>query len=321
MLSETVKFFPFSPGIPWKLKNGKYVQPEVPSNHLSNLIDGKSLVVLNFGGAIEAFVSLFFIETLKTLKPKQKIYWVGNKKFLPLIKAQGLGEYSEVVDDSVLKKFTTPIFFDKENRVYFNSLYNYLEVYSYYLYFCYHNYKPGLEQILSNLCYPSDLWETPKIKDIEISDDLKFHLNSSKIDFSLPFILVLPDKTGDSLHNQSCLDWSARDINALATLMYSLQIQTVVLTPKVGKYFGGRAKCVPYSFDSALTLLSKAKAVLSKDLDFLYMARFLFSNISFSLPVSKVWDWKKNEKFLKGENDIYVEKEITPYTVYEKLKK
>lgn len=320
MLSETVKFFPFSPGIPWKLKNGKYVKPEVPSNHLSNLIDGKSLVVLSFGKAIEALFSLFFVETLKTLKPKQNIHWVGSKNFSSLAKSQDLSYYSEVVDESVLKRFTTPVFFDKENRAYFNSLYNYLKVYSYYLDFGYNNEKSGSGQILNNLCYSSKFWEKPKIRNIEVSEELRFHLNSVKIDLSLPFVLIMPDETKDSWHHQSCLNWSPRDINSLAAMLYSQQIQTVVLTPKVGKYFGGQAKCVPYSFDFALTFLSKASAVLSKDLDFLYMARVLFSNVSFSLPISGPWSWKKNQRVVREENVIYVEKDLSPHFVFDCIK-
>lgn len=320
MLSETVKFFPFSPGIPWKLKNGKYVQPEVPSNHLSNLIDGKSLVVLNFGGPVETLFSLFFIETLKTLKPSQNIHWVGNKKFSSLVKAQDLGYYSEIVDESVLKRFTTPVFFDKEGRAYFNSLYNYLKVYSYYLDYGYDNHKSGSGQILNNLCYASAFWEKPKIRNIEVSDDLRFHLNSAKIDLSLPFVLIMPDETGDSLHQNTCLNWSARDINSLAAMLHSQQIQTVVLTPKVGKYFGGQAKCVPYNFDFALTFLSKASAVLSKGLDFLYIARVLFANTSFSLPISGPWSWKKNQRVAREENVIYVEKDLSPHFVFDCIK-
>jgi len=320
MLSKSVKFFPFSPGIPWKLKNGKYVQPEVPSNHLSNLINEKSLVVLSFGGIVEAVFSLFFIETLKTLKPKQDIYWVGNKKFSPLVQAQGLGHYSDLVNENTLKRFTTPVFFDKEDRAYFNSLYNYLDVYSYYLDFGYENKKPGFKQILNNLCYGSDFWEVPKARNIEVSSDLHFHLNSAKIDLSLPFVLIMPDETGDSLHQQSCLNWSPREINSLAAMLYSLKIQTVVLTPRVGKYFGGQAKCVPYNFDFALTFLSKASVILSKELDFLYLSRILFSNMSFSLPISGLWSWKKNHQVFKEENGIYIEEEISPHLVFNYIK-
>lgn len=320
MHSETVKFFPFSPGIPWKIKNGKYVIPEVPSNHLSNLIDNKSLYVLNFGKAIESLFSLFFLETLKTLKPKQDIYWVGSKNFKSLVKSQGLSYYSEIVDESVLKRFTTPIFFDKEDRVYFNSLYNYLKVYSYYLFFGYNDEKSGSNQILNNLCYSSDFWEKPKIRNIEVSEELRFHLNSAKIDLSLPFVLIMPDETEDSWHQQSCLNWSPRDINSLAAMLCSQQIQTVVLTPRVGKYFGGQAKCIPYNFDFALTFLSKARAILSKDLDFLYIARVLFSNVSFSLPISGPWAWRKNKKVINTENVIYVEKDLSPHFVFNCIK-
>ena len=103
-------------------------------------------------------------------------------------------------------------------------------------------------------------------------------------------------------------------------MLFSQQMQLVVLTPETGKYFGNQAKCIPYKFEHALPLLSKASVVLSKDLDFLYLARVLFSNISLSLPIAGAWSWKKNHRVCKPENVIYVEKEITPHTVIEKIK-
>ena len=55
MTTFSTKYFPFAPGIPWQVKNGRYIRPEVSGAVLRSVLKDKDIVVSAFGGLLESF--------------------------------------------------------------------------------------------------------------------------------------------------------------------------------------------------------------------------------------------------------------------------
>jgi len=92
MKKFSVKSFPWSPGIPWKVRRGKYVIPELPAELVSNVLRGKEAVVCSFGGLLESFYSLSILETMNKNLLAKKLYWAGNNEYEPLVAANSLAQ-------------------------------------------------------------------------------------------------------------------------------------------------------------------------------------------------------------------------------------
>ena len=71
----TTKYFPFSSGIPWQIKNGRYVQPEVSAAILQSKLRDKDIVVAAFGGLLESFYSLSILEAINYMMPGHSLFW------------------------------------------------------------------------------------------------------------------------------------------------------------------------------------------------------------------------------------------------------
>ena len=321
MSSNSVRFFPFSPGIPWKLKKGKYILPDVPFAHLIKLLQNKELVVTAFGGLLESYYSLSILEIFHAIDSSFPLFWNGNKNFEELVNLNGLAQVTNIMSPKTLGRFPSPIFFDQENRAYFNCLYNYIDIYTYYLKFGYINSLPLVQQILNNSCVSADYFVFSKLRRLEQPANLSFHLQSNKIDLSLPYILLFPDE-GISIHQDvCCLDWSINDIGAFNAMLFGHDIQLIIITHNRQKYFGNNSlKVLPFDLSAVFYLLPQAKAVLSKEIDLLLIANHLSDAMLFSSPQSKPFQLSKNSKFLQKENVIYDREEVDPQLVFNKIK-
>src|SRR5690554_6700310 len=93
MASFSIKNFPWAPGLSWKIKNGKYVVPELPFELFSKSLKNKDVVVCSFGGLVESFYSLSILELLNNNLIGNKLYWAGNSEYQNLLKLNGLAKY------------------------------------------------------------------------------------------------------------------------------------------------------------------------------------------------------------------------------------
>src|SRR5690554_1839294 len=134
----SVRYFPFTPGIPWSIKNGRYIIPKINRIAWDKAVDGRDFNVVAYGGLFESFFSLSIIEALHFIHPEKKIYWSGHNQFNYLCSSQGIAKINKF-DETLIKKYPCPIFLDKEKFVYFNCLNNYIDVYSYAGVYGYHN--------------------------------------------------------------------------------------------------------------------------------------------------------------------------------------
>src|SRR5271166_6283056 len=110
--SDTVKYFPFAPKIPWRLKAGKYVIPELAAPLWRDCLQNKEITVVCFGGLIEAYFSFAILQGINYISPNIQLKWAGPKNLQSLCEAYGLAKYTSF-DPNVLERFPTPIFFDR----------------------------------------------------------------------------------------------------------------------------------------------------------------------------------------------------------------
>ena len=64
----STKYFPFSPGIPWKIKNNKYVVPEITTDTWKDTLKDRDIVILSHGGLLESFFSLYFVAAINKIE-------------------------------------------------------------------------------------------------------------------------------------------------------------------------------------------------------------------------------------------------------------
>ena len=86
---HSIRYFPFAPGIPWKLSGGKVI-PEVSIDLLHKITQNKKAIIVAYGGFIESFVSLVLLEMLNRELPKLSLVWEGDPEYYELIRLQGL---------------------------------------------------------------------------------------------------------------------------------------------------------------------------------------------------------------------------------------
>lgn len=310
----SIKSFPWSPGIPWKVRKGKYVIPELPFALLSDVITNKNLVVCCFGGLLEFYYSLAILETFNNKFPMVKKSWVGNTNFLKLLSINGLAkpfEEFEEITERDLKRFPTPLFLDKNKRVYLNSLYNYLNRSAYYSSKTFPDEKAAIMQIMYNSFFPWDNKNTPKLRfenELGNFDDL---IKSRGINLNKPTIMILPDETGDSIHEESHLSWNEYQIKSFASIASQKNYQVLVLTNQPHLYWGSKLKVIGYSLDAFFRFLPYSKILMSKDIDF-NLIGLLYPNLKvIGNEISGPFSLKKNYKFLEPESKVFSDIDIS----------
>ncbi len=311
-MKVSTKFFPWSPGIPWQVKNGKYVVPQLPSALFHSVLKDKNIVVCSFGGFMEAFYSMSILEILNHEMPGAKILWCGDKAYHHFIKYNTIAKLYDKVTLSDVERFPTPIFFDKNNHAFINSLYNYLDVKTYYLTHGYKDNKAAISQIVDNATIPWDDRFLPKLRNLEKPKDLDLFLQMERINLNAPFVLVLPDPTGCSQHEESGIDWDIHEVKSFAAMMHQSSIPVVVLSENSTTWTYSKAKTIPYRPEFALYLMIRAKFILSKDIDFLIVSNTVSEAIVLTDKVDGPLSPEKNNKFLGDKNVIYMKEGLSP---------
>lgn len=319
-MKSNVKFFPFSPGIPWKIKSGKYVIPEMSSPLWQSVTKDKDITVVCNGGLLESFFSCTILETLNYVSPKSTLYWAGDSKFLSIIEVNGLAKKhnsSELLTQNVVSGFPVPLFLDKQNNVYFNCLNNYIKVFTYYNKLGYLDKRPSFLQIFQNSLMPWNMQFIPKLRNIpsvEFDNWMKLSRLQNK-----SFVLLVPEITGCSQHSEICLDLEPVKIKALAAMLFQKNIATIVMTNSYSKYLDPQLQVAPFNLKLFLYLAQKAKAVLSGEADFLLISNAISRAKIISFPLKDHLSLDKNNRMLERDNTIYSSKELSPLIIFNKV--
>lgn len=315
---RATKYFPFSPGISWQIKNGRYIQPEVSGAVLRSLLKDKDIVVAAFGGLIESFFSLSILETINYMMPGHNLFWSGFAGYHPMMEQNGLAKPFDKIDAFTLERFPTPVFFDKENRAYFNCLNNYIDVRPYYLAghpgAGYKDRRPILQQIAEKSTASWDIRFIPQLRHTES------HQKAFSVKRGAPHVLIFPERSGLSMHDESGLDWSIAQIHSFSTMLKP-EFKPIVVVQDSGRYFNANAEVVPFTIENILQLLPGAYAVLSKDVDILLMTLALSSAKVLSTSLTGPLALEKNAKFLIKNNDIYTVRSLTPERAWQHITK
>lgn len=321
-IKTSVRYFPFCPGIPWQTKNTYDIIPKLNIDNWNRVLSDRNIILVNFGGLFESFLTLSYAEALNKLNYKNKIYFNGNIKFNNLINLNGLISIKNLINSQTALKYTLPIFLDKSNNVYFNCLNNYIDFYGYNGKFRYQSSKSLSEQLFSNSCLNWNINYIPQFRNLKLSN-IFFELKKSrKFDIDKPFVLIFPDNnSGLSMHSVSTLGWSTAQIKSFVSMVQPKGIQTVIVTQNIGKYTGINSLILPFNFETILCLIEKSSVILSEEIDFLLMGLLLSVNgIIVSKNINKQFSIKKNQKYLQTNKKLFISKTLEPIEVYREIK-
>ncbi|HVI41750.1 MAG TPA: hypothetical protein VM577_13950 [Anaerovoracaceae bacterium] len=293
--------------------------PELAAPLWNSVLKEKKVITLSFGGLLESFFSFCILEAINRTFPHLPLHWAGDSKFLPILQMQGLAKYYSKFDPAILEKFPTPVFFDKQDGAYFNCLLNYFNVKTYYGTKGYKDQRVASRQIFEKGMIPWDPEFIPKFRNNTLSTELNNWMKTSKIILNQRFVIILPDKTGYSQHNIIGLDWTPTQVKAFGEMLSQRNIAPLVFSNNPHKYYDPALHVLPVKLDFLFQLLPKAKAILSKDIDFMFVGQALSEAAIFSKPLKKAFDLNKNNKFLGKDNLIYYSKNLLPLEVFNKI--
>jgi len=311
----STRYFPFSPGVPWQIKNGKYVIPELPVSCFVDILQGRDAVVSGFGGLAESFYSLSILEAINRETPGSKLFWCGDEVYHYLIELNGLAKPFDQITQSDLDRFPTPIFFDQNDRAYFNYLNNYLDTKTYYLEKGYRDRRPAIQQIVEKSTLKWDERYLPKLRNFKRPDDIDHYLKMFRIHVNGPFVLLFPDGDIYSQHSVDCLGWDIHQIRSAAAILQQRNIPLVLMTNNINRYAYSQAKVLPLRLDWAIYLMKKASAILSKNIDFLLVAYAMSDAKLVSIEQKHEYNLPKNMRVIDCHNDIYIKEELHPVEV------
>lgn len=312
-----VRYFPFSPGIGWKIRNGKYVVPEINLDVWNKISSGKDIMVVSYGGFIESYISLCYLEILNYIIPNNTLYWCGDSRFDSLIRLNGLARMGSFPKE-LLWRYPVPIFMDADKNVYFNCLNNVSKVQPYYGGSGYKDKSPLIKQLLRNSTLPWDKQYLPKMRRSTFPS--KEFLQWSKLvkfDLNKPFICIFQD-LGWSQHKCTSFKWSETQIKSLSSMLKQKGISTIVFTKVSGKFYGSSVYCMQPLMESILGVIPRAKAVLAEEIDFLLLSAMISNTKVITTCANKCLGPIHNGKFLGlNKNNVFLAKRWNPVEVFD----
>ena len=309
------KFFPFSAGIPWKIERGKYIIPEIDLETWHQVIEGKNITLVAFGGLIESFFSLSAAEVLFSIDPiGSNIFWLGDFKYSSFMHMQNLCKPSTIdLTPQVLRKYPTPIFFDRHDNVYFNLLNNYLIRKSYWNQYPENINDAALKQIFKNVMVD---WKDyiPKMR--LLGDDFfQKTCQTGRLTQRSRFILIILD---DEVRGMDMLGWNIHNLKELSQLVRGKGLKVIVFTNNVRKFYGTNILAFEYNIKNILQFINKSWMVLSNNIDWILISLMTSrARLVSRQHIKESFDLFKNAEFLGVENEIFVDNEdLSPMDVY-----
>lgn len=317
MAKISTQYFPFSPGIPWQIKNGKYIIPKLNIELWNKAVENRNIVLVGFGGLFESYLSLAIFEAIHGKFPKKKIYWYGDDSFNYLVHSNGLASiYAGPLQEEQLKDYTTPFFMDNKDSLYINYLNNYIDVKTCYGREGYHREAALSRQLFENSLLPWSTSYFPKLRFLQGSIEFENWCKREKFYKNKPFVLIFPDK-GWSKHKVNCLNWSHTQVKSLAAMLKQANINLVICTSNPGLYYGSKLYLLPNKLEYIFNLLPYAKATMSQDIDFLLISLMISKAKIIAIKQKKEFDIAKNKNYLvNNKTNLYLFKEILPAAAF-----
>ncbi len=316
-VTTKIRYFPFSPGIGWKIKNGKYIIPEINLDVWKKIVHGKKITVVAHGGLLESYFSLCYLEILNYLVPSNKIHWCGNIFFNPLVHLNGIATVNINCPQSILSKYPTPIFMDKDKNIYFNCLNNYQIVKPYYGGSGYKDKSPIIKQILRNSLTSWENHYAPKFRKLgSLSDSFVNWSKANKFNLRNPYICFFYD-IGWSEHKLN-FKWNENQVKSLAAMLKQQGISTLLFTKYPYKFYNSSAYCIGTDLENIINLIPKSIAVLSDCVDFSFLAMMLSDSSKIIMKsTGRKFSPLSNVKFIGlPRNNIVIKKCLTPLDVF-----
>lgn len=300
-MTISTRYFPFSPGIGWKIKSGKYIVPEINLDVWKKITKNKSITVVCHGGLFESYFSLSYLEMLNYIAPQNKLFWCGDDKFSSLVSLNGLAQLTKKFQSYNFQNYPVPIFMDAVGDVYFNCLNNYQKIIPYYGGRGYKDKSAIVKQLFRNSTLPWELQYLPKFRRIESNyNGLDTWIRSTRFNVNKPYVCICLD-TKLSNHSIKTLTWNENDIKCFANTLLKQGTSTVVITERPSKFHNNAFYCLPsLSLNTLLPFISKAEAILSDEIDLLLVGMISSSTSKIiTRQINKTYDLRINAQYLK----------------------
>jgi len=304
------KFFPFSPGIPWRIERGKYIIPDIDFETWHKVLDGRLIIITAFGGLIESFFSLCAAEAIVSFASSHKLYWLGKPEYHPLLRIQGLCKTSSVnLTPKVLRQYPVPLFLDNSGNAYFNILNNYLFRTSYWGKYTEEVSAPIFEQMASNIMIP---WRdyVPKLRNLG-SEFLDNMYKIGRLRTTSKIISIILSDTDNDI-----LQWSAQNIKEFAQLSSHKGWKVIVFTNNTNALYGQNVLTVEYNYRNILQAIKDSWVVLSNDIDWLLISIMISDAKIISTHVDNQYGLFKNAEFISADNDIFTNRNLLPVDAF-----
>ncbi len=292
------KVFPFAPGLVWKVEEENFIIPQLQFNQLSPHLKDKEFIILCDGGFLETFFSLSILEMLNIYFPLQKKYL--SSKFSSLAVANGIAKpIDKCIPDETLRRYTTPLFFDRDNRAYFNCLYNYRYRQPFLGGKNKRDYRPVIRQICEKVLIPWNLDYLPRFRNLNSN-----HINNSfklaKMHTNQPYVLIIPERTSFSQYKNAGLRWNPSQVKSLAAMLkQQLSWNTVILSNCPESYRDSPALVLPFSIENYLILAQTSSVILSEDIDYILTGLVLSKGLVICRNQCGDLGIRKNTRYLK----------------------
>jgi len=311
-----VRYFPWAPGIPWKVNAHKYIVPELPPDLIYNLLSQKETIIYCHSGFLDSFYSFCLSEWIKTILPKKKIYWSGNQEFSDLTRITGLTFKSTIsLDKDLLEKFPTPIFLDKNKRVYYNIVNNIYKTKSIDSKNSYVKKTSVIRLLRKNFCVDLKNEYFPKIRNLALSSKLNALVKSNKFNWKQTAI-IFPFISKHSNSNFRCLNWSIQEYKALISILKSKNIKSIIINETGHNPFFGET-FLNWNLDDVVFLLQKCNYVFSESPDYPLVGFSIGNFKTMTNKTNTCFALLKNSKILDKQENVFSFKKVTPIDVLE----
>lgn len=321
---------PYTQDIIWNLDHKQKIKINSLEPYMDIIKNNNNIHnVICYGGLLENYISLYLLSYLK--RQNKKINFIGHYEFNNFIKKiTGSSLNSYLLNKQVIDNYPSPIFFDKDNNIYYNILYNLYNEINYAGIDIGEHKKCILKVINNNIIY-KNIFDNP----IDISNLLfsKHYLNwknSNKNLLKIPYIIVAPGKTRMSIHSGKYLNWTIDDCIEFSNLMKKLGIFVIIMN--TGSFVTKTEyNHISFGVSQYLDLVGSAFMVIADEIDLIlikvikdYNGYYAFN--SFELK-NKFYSIPNNLHFMQQKFDInfiksnlLIKKILTPNDIYVWLK-
>lgn len=292
------KFFPFAPGIPWRLEWRGGVKPEMDMELWKEKCSEREFVVFCFGGPMEVVFALSAAKMINLTFPDKTIYFKGLERYYDIVSYFGNVELVDInFKERDVKKYTTPLFFDEKEHVFVNMLKGYIR----------EQHWTGRDSIKSRrlICHQAfrnslAKWSRDYVLSPLFSVGLDSWCRINKFDPRQKFALIIPDN--DTEFHDPVLNWTDSNIKEFIAMMKGAGIETIVY---------GRERLstngifIRDNRTLLLDLIRKADFLLSNSFDWQVIGLLQNENVAIATKkLKKQWDILKNADFLLANNYI-----------------